>query len=63
MDNKIEVVVDSEELFDFPGQICKYYHLGRQNQNFIERDFVDWVVLRAGQLYIKYVLEPESGHC
>jgi hypothetical protein len=63
VNNETEVITDSEELFDFLGQICEYYHTGRQSPHFSEMDFVIWVVVRAGELYLKYVLEPQSGHC
>ena len=63
MNNEMEVIIDSEELFEFLGQICSYYHTGKQSPYFSERDFVIWVVVRAGELYVKHVLEPQSGHC
>jgi len=63
MNNEVEVVIDSKELFDFLEEICEYYRIGSQSPLFNERDFINWVVVRAGQLYIKYLLEPESGHC
>ncbi len=58
-----EIEVDCEELFDFLEQICELYRSRKQHPNFSDRAFVDWVVVRAGQLYIQFVLEPECGHC
>jgi hypothetical protein len=63
VNNETGVITDSDELFEFLGQIGSYYHVGRQSAHFSERDFIIWVVVRAGELYLKYVLEPESGHC
>lgn len=57
MNNEVEVIMDCEELHGFLKQICEYHRVAHKSTLFNERDFMNWVVVRAGQLYIKYVLE------
>jgi len=59
----IEQVDEHEVIFDFLRAICVRYHLDKDDPSFSQREFIDWIVLRAGLLYIEYVLQPESTHC
>ena len=58
-ENAEEEVTDVTEVFDFLEEILEYNRIGRERPFFNERDFMNWVVARAGQLYIKFVVEPE----
>jgi len=59
MQENEEALIDVTELLDFVEQVYEFYQAGHQNPLFNEQDFMKWVVIRAGQLYIRYVLEPE----
>ena len=61
--NDVEMIDQDEEIFDFLQEICARYHLGRQSAQFDQKAFIDWVVVQAGMLYIRYVLQPQGGNC
>jgi hypothetical protein len=63
MNSEVEVIDEYEAIFDFLREICTRYHLGKNSPEFDQTAFADWVVLRAGLLYIEYVLQPESAQC
>ena len=62
-ENEVEMIDDYEEIFNFLKEVCTRYHLGKNQSEFDQQAFTDWVVLRAGMLYIQYVLQPESAQC
>jgi hypothetical protein len=65
--NAIEPATDTadefEPVFDFLKELCSRYHLGRKDPGFNDKEFIDWAVVEAGQLYIQYVLQPQSTVC
>lgn len=61
--NDKAVILDGEELFQFLEDILIYYRTGKRSPHYSDRQFVDWVVIRAAQLHARYVLEPKCGSC
>jgi hypothetical protein len=52
--NLNDAVIDPEfeEMLDFLREICTRFHLNRDNPSFNEREYLRWVVVEAGTLYI-----------
>jgi hypothetical protein len=61
--NDVELIDEYGPIFEFLQEICTRYHLGKNSPEFDRAGFTDWVVLRAGLLYIEYVLQPGSAQC
>jgi hypothetical protein len=59
--NEAEVIDEFEEILNFLKDVCSRYHLENRTGQFDQ--FISWVVVEAGILYIKHALQPESAQC
>jgi hypothetical protein len=60
-DSVVSAADQDEEIFDFLHEVCWRYHLGRHSTNFNESEFISFVVLEAGRLYLKVATKPITG--
>jgi hypothetical protein len=55
------MLADMNELTNLLYEICAHYRLGKESGELDYEDFTKWVVVQAGRLYIKLVLQRDAG--
>jgi hypothetical protein len=55
------MLADMNELTNLLYEICAYYRLSKESGELDYEVFTKWVVVQAGRLYIKLVLQRDAG--
>ena len=62
-DQQCDTCEGFDEAFAFMEELCLRFHLEKNSGKFDPKAFSDWVVVEAGMLFIRHILQPDSAQC